>query len=48
MLEYHENDTATHQTMDAENWLFTGDLGSMDKKGYVKVSGRVKEMIIRA
>ena len=28
-------------------WLHTGDLGRMDKRGYVTVTGRVKEMIIR-
>ena len=47
MLEYHENDSATKETMDSNNWLYTGDLGSMDRQGYINVSGRVKEMIIR-
>jgi len=47
MLEYNDNPNATAATIDAEGWLHTGDLGTMDSRGYVKVTGRVKEMIIR-
>ena len=47
MLEYNDNAKATDETIDREGWLRTGDLGSMDKRGYVTVTGRVKEMIIR-
>ena len=46
MLEYNDNPQATSETVDAEGWLHTGDLG-MDARGYVTVTGRVKEMIIR-
>jgi fatty-acyl-CoA synthase len=47
MLEYNDNPTDTSETIDAMGWLHTGDLGRMDKRGYVTVTGRVKEMIIR-
>jgi len=47
MLRYNENPEATKATIDASGWLHTGDLGSMDKRGYVKITGRLKEMIIR-
>ena len=46
MLGYHDNPKATSETVDAEGWLHTGDLGRMDMRGYVTVTGRVKEMII--
>lgn len=47
MLGYNDNPEATRATIDAEGWLHTGDLGTMDQRGFVKVTGRVKEMIIR-
>ena len=47
MLEYNDNAAATAQAIDADGWLRTGDLGTMDARGYVRVTGRVKEMIIR-
>ncbi|NWG54679.1 MAG: AMP-binding protein [Hydrogenophilaceae bacterium] len=47
MLEYNDNPEATAATIDKEGWLHTGDLGTMDSRGYVRVTGRVKEMIIR-
>ena len=47
MLEYNDNPKATSETIDAMGWLHTGDLGRMDKRGYVTVTGRMKEMIIR-
>jgi fatty-acyl-CoA synthase len=47
MLGYHGNPDATQQTIDAEGWLHTGDLGSIDVRGYVRITGRVKDMIIR-
>ena len=47
MLEYFGNPEATNQTIDGEGWLHTGDLGKMDSRGYVNITGRVKEMIIR-
>ncbi|MEP3483782.1 MAG: AMP-binding protein, partial [Sneathiella sp.] len=47
MLGYHDNREATDETIDADGWLHTGDLGTMDARGYLKITGRVKEMIIR-
>lgn len=47
MLEYNDNPQATADTIDAQGWLHTGDLGCMDARGYVSITGRVKEMIIR-
>jgi fatty-acyl-CoA synthase len=48
MLEYNDNPKATSETVDAMGWLNTGDLGQMDARGYVTVTGRVKERVIRA
>jgi fatty-acyl-CoA synthase len=47
MLGYNDNPEATASAVDAEGWLRTGDLGAMDASGRVRVTGRVKEMIIR-
>ena len=47
MLEYNDNPASTAEVIDSQGWLHTGDLGSMDSRGYVTVTGRVKEMIIR-
>ncbi len=47
MLHYNDNPEATKATIDEDGWLHTGDLGSMDERGYVKITGRLKEMIIR-
>ena len=38
---------ATLAAIDADGWLHTGDLGSMDERGYCRIAGRIKEMIIR-
>lgn len=47
MHEYFEMPEATAGAIDAEGWLHTGDLCSMDERGYCKVEGRLKDMIIR-
>jgi len=47
MIGYNDNPDATAAAIDNEGWLHTGDLGSMDERGFVKITGRVKEMIIR-
>jgi len=47
MLGYNDNPEATAEAVDAEGWLHTGDLGTMDDRGFVRITGRVKEMIIR-
>src|SRR5207302_10154953 len=38
---------ATRQAIDAARWMHTGDLAEMDEEGYVKIVGRLKDMIIR-
>ncbi|WP_299663113.1 AMP-binding protein [uncultured Ruegeria sp.] len=47
MLEYLKNPEATADTFTAEGWLRTGDLARMDEDGYVYVTGRLKELIIK-
>ncbi len=47
MTGYNDNPEATAAAIDKEGWLHTGDLGRMDSRGYIKITGRVKEMIIR-
>ena len=47
MAGYNDNPEATAKAIDGDGWLHTGDLGTMDARGYVKITGRVKEMIIR-
>jgi fatty-acyl-CoA synthase len=47
MLEYNDDQQATAEAVDAEGWLHTGDLVKMDSRGYVTITGRVKDMIIR-
>lgn len=47
MLEYLKNPIATADTFTADGWLRTGDLGRQDDDGYVFVTGRLKELIIK-
>jgi fatty-acyl-CoA synthase len=47
MQGYWEDPERTADTIDAEGWLHSGDLGVMDAEGYVSVVGRLKDMIIR-
>jgi fatty-acyl-CoA synthase len=47
MQGYWEDPERTAETIDAEGWLHSGDLGVMDDAGYVRVVGRLKDMIIR-
>ncbi|MDT7629791.1 MAG: fatty-acyl-CoA synthase [Pseudonocardiales bacterium] len=44
---YFDRPEATAEALDAEGWFHTGDLGTMDDRGYVAVTGRLKDMIIR-
>jgi fatty-acyl-CoA synthase/long-chain acyl-CoA synthetase len=46
-LEYLDDPDATAATKDPENWVRTGDLGSMDAHGTLRVTGRIKDIIIR-
>ncbi|WP_339490734.1 AMP-binding protein [Pseudomonas sp. EL_65y_Pfl2_R95] len=47
MLGYWNNPQATADSIDAGRWMHTGDLAVMDEKGYVRIVGRSKDMIIR-
>lgn len=47
MSGYHALPAESKATVRADGWLRTGDLGTMDSRGYVKITGRLKEMIVR-
>ena len=48
MQGYYGDPDATRQTIDDNGWLHSGDLGVMDESGCVRITGRLKEMIVRA
>ena len=47
MKGYYKMPGATRSTIDAEGWLHSGDLACMDEEGNVRITGRLKDMIIR-
>ncbi len=47
MSGYWENAAATNAAIDAEGWMHTGDLGTLDAGGYLNIVGRIKDMLIR-
>ncbi|MBE9529091.1 MAG: AMP-binding protein [Proteobacteria bacterium] len=47
MKGYYNDRDATAAAIDADGWLRSGDLGRMDEDGYLEITGRLKEMIIR-
>ena len=47
MRGYLNAPEATAAAIDADGWLHTGDLGSMDERGYLRIAGRLKKMIVR-
>lgn len=47
MLEYYADPQATREAIVDDGWLRTGDLGVMDERGYFRITGRLKDMIIR-
>ena len=46
MLGYYKNEKLTEETIDPEGWMYTGDLGIMDKDGNIFIKGRSKSMIL--
>ncbi len=44
MIGYYNEPKLTAETIDTEGWLHTGDVGEVDSEGYLKITGRVKEM----
>ncbi len=47
MKGYYKMEDRTREVIDEDGWLHTGDLAAMDESGYVKITGRAKDMIIR-
>ncbi|MDT2006876.1 AMP-binding protein [Rhodococcus opacus] len=47
MLGYWNNPEKTAEAIDAGRWMHTGDIGVMDSDGYVAITGRIKDMVIR-
>lgn len=46
MLGYYRNDKLTEETIDKDGWMYTGDLGIMDKDGNIFIKGRSKSLIL--
>lgn len=44
--QYWQNDTATSESIDTEGWFSTGDLGELDDNGFLKITGRKKEILV--
>ena len=47
MLKYWNSPEATRQVIDEQRWMHSGDLAMMDEDGYLHISGRIKDLIIR-
>lgn len=47
MLGYWNDPDRTAEAIDADGWMHSGDLATMDARGYVRITGRIKDMIIR-
>ena len=47
MLGYWDDPEKTAEAIDADGWMHSGDLATIDEKGYVRITGRIKDMIIR-
>lgn len=47
MLGYFDNQAATEESFNAAGWFMTGDLGKLDENGYLMITGRKKDLIIR-
>jgi len=47
MLGYWNDEARTREAIDADEWMHTGDLASIDSDGYCRIVGRIKDMVIR-
>jgi len=47
MHGYWDDEAKTREAIDAQGWMHTGDLATMDDEGYVNIVGRIKDMVIR-
>ncbi|MER2078318.1 MAG: AMP-binding protein [Psychrobacillus psychrotolerans] len=47
MKGYYKNEQATRSAIDPNGWLHTGDIAVVDEEGYIDITGRIKDMVIR-
>lgn len=47
MHSYWQDEKRTNETIKSDGWLYSGDIGKIDSAGYLQITGRIKDMIIR-